>query len=67
MYSMITNTSKLSIGMSTLCGAYGVPCLTLPFCTVATGELHCEIASELPNHIMTIYLLVLLIWSYNAF
>lgn len=25
-------------GMSTVAGAYGIPCLTLPFCSVATGE-----------------------------
>ena len=31
-------TAVLFGGMSTVMGSYGVPCLTLPFCSMATGE-----------------------------
>lgn len=37
-FGAAAGTAVLFGGMSTLSGDYGVPCLTLPFCSVATGK-----------------------------
>lgn len=50
-FGAAAGTAVLFGGMSSLFGSYGAPCLTLPFCSVATGEFTISILeSDVPYH-----------------